>query len=109
MSKFKITILSILGLILTIALFLGLDYSGMLWNSFIGPKKENVRREIFEKTRSYNEAKLQELAKYKNQYELATEENKIIIEQTIKHMFANYDATKLPYQLKLFLEQRRGY
>jgi len=106
MKTFFITILCIVGFI---ALVLGIDYSGMLWEGFIGPKKENVRREIFEKTRSFNEAKLQDLARYKNQYELATEDDQLIIAGTIKHMFADYNASKLPYKLKIFLEETRGY
>ena len=105
----KGTILTILGIVLFIGIILALDYSSVLWEGFIGPKRENVRREVFENTRSYNEAKLQDLAKYKNQYELATEEDKIVIAETIKHMFANYDATKLPHKLKIFLEEIRGY
>jgi hypothetical protein len=88
-----------------IILFLVLDYSSLLWQGFVGPKRENVRREIFEKTRSYNEAKLQDLVRYRLQYLRAeTEEEKEALASTIRHMFANYDDKNLTPELREFLK-----
>ena len=45
-------ILIILAVIVgCVLLFFIMDYTGLMWESFIGPKRENVRREIFEETK----------------------------------------------------------
>jgi hypothetical protein len=76
---------------------------------FFAPKYENVRREVFENTRSYNQAKLQELSKYRLEYlRSKDEEEKKAIASTIRHRFAGYDKRKLPYELEIFLNQING-
>lgn len=85
-----------------------LSFGGLLYYKFFAPKWEDARREVFEKTRSYNQAKLQELAKYKLEYELAKGGDKKALASVIKHRFADYQG-KLPYGLKQFLKEIRGY
>jgi hypothetical protein len=88
-----------IGVIICIS-FLCLGYY-----KFFGPKYENVRREVFESTRSYNEAKVQDLLRYKYEYDMCKdEEGKKAIEFTVRHMFANYDENKLPIELCKFLK-----
>jgi hypothetical protein len=89
-----------------IILVLALDYSSILWEGFIGPKRQDVRRKIFKETRSYNEAKLQELLKYRKEYLMSKDEvEKSVLASTIRHAFAEYDESKLPYDLKQFLKE----
>ena len=55
-------------------------------------------------------AKVQELAKYKLEYERAINENeKEALAFTIRHKFADYNDIKLDYQLRMFLTEIRGY
>lgn len=88
-----------------VVLILALDYGGLLWQSFIAPKRENVRRNVFEKTRSYNEAKLQDLVRYRMQYMRAkSDEDKEAISSTIRHLFSNYEDKNLTPELRDFLK-----
>jgi len=110
MKTFGYIVLGITGIILLIALAFVLELGGLEWDKFFAPKHEAVRREVFKETRSYNESKLQDLAKFRLQYlEADNEESKLAIASTIKHMFADYDRSKLPTELSAFLYQIRGY
>jgi hypothetical protein len=109
MKKVGYVALAIVGIIALIALAFALKLGGLEWDRFFKPKEEDVRRETFEKTKSFNEAKLQDLAKYKLQYERAEQSDKEALASTIRHMFADYDAKKLPEGLKSFLTEIRGY
>lgn len=110
MKVFGYIMMGIVGVIILIAIAFALELGGLEWNRFFAPKHEAVRREVFKETRSYNEAKLQDLAKYRLQYlEADNEASKLAIVSTIKHMFAEYDRSKLPTELSTFLYQVRGY
>jgi hypothetical protein len=100
----KFVALVIAGLILLIVLAFGLELVGLEWTKFFAPKKEEIRREVFEQTKSFNEAKVQDLVKYRLQYIRAKEEiEKKAIASTIRHMFADYSVEKLDQELKQFL------
>jgi hypothetical protein len=90
-------------IILVIAIVVGVAFGALYAYKYFAPRYENARREVFENTRSYNEAKLQDLVKYRLEYLKASEEDKPILAQTILHMFANYDEDRLPYELRNFL------
>lgn len=94
-----------LALVVIIAI-VSLTYLGLFHYKWFGPKFENARREVFESTRSYNQAKLQELAKYRLEYLRSKDEvEKEALASTIRHRFADYDRYKLPYELKMFLDE----
>jgi len=95
--------------ILILASIIAVSYFGLYHYKWFAPKYENARREVFENTRSYNQAKLQELSKYMLEYQQATEGNKTAIASTIRHRFADYKANELPYKLEQFLKEIRGY
>lgn len=98
------------GLILLVIVGWFLTGSSILTKKFFGTMNENVNREIFEETKSYNEGKTQQLAKYYQEYTAASDTvNKDAIRTVIKTMFADYDAEKLPPTLKNFLINMRGY
>ena len=110
MKTFGYIIGGIIVIVLLIVLAFFMELGGLEWNKFFAPKHEAVRREVFKETRSYNEAKLQDLAKYRLQYlEADNEASKSAIASTVKHMFADYDRSKLPTELSTFLYQVRGY
>lgn len=110
MNRSKIIVLSILGIVGVIALAFVLELGGLQWQKFFGPRREGVKRKVFEATRSYNQGKIQDLAKYKFEYSTTQDEgSKKVLEGVIRHRFADYDARKLPPGLKSFLEEIRGY
>jgi len=100
----KNVFLGIGGFVLFIALICGLDYSGLMWESFIGPKREDIRRNIFEQTKSYNQANIQQLIDYRRQYMIASKQDKMIIANTVMHMFADYSPKGLDTELVEFLK-----
>uniref|UniRef100_A0A6M3JE76 Uncharacterized protein n=1 Tax=viral metagenome TaxID=1070528 RepID=A0A6M3JE76_9ZZZZ len=105
-KKIVIGIICILALI---AIAFTLELGGLGWKMFFAPKHEAVRRKVFKQTRSYNEGKMQDLAKYKFEYEKADISGKAVIVSTIRHMFADFQCEDLPAELKTFLKKIRGY
>lgn len=94
------------GIISFVLLMLALDYFiGLKWFAFIAPQKESVRREVFENTRSFNEAKKQDLLKYRYEYIKSGKEEKEAIASTIRQMYADYDESRLPVELRDFLHE----
>ena len=94
--------------ILVIFFILGLY--GLGWMKFFGPKEENIRREIFENTQSYVHGKIQDLAKYQDEYNKTDENGKESVRQLIILRFAEFDEEKIQSQgLKNFLKTMRGY
>jgi hypothetical protein len=99
----------ILAMIAILALLVGLAFlcelGGLKWSEYFGPKREDVRRKVFQHTRSYNEAKQQDLVRYRMQYMQAKDvADKRIIADTIRMAFADYDESLLRPELRAFLE-----
>lgn len=94
------------GFVLFIFLILGLDYGlGLKWFEFIETKKEDARHKVFKSTRSFNEAQLQDLVRYRLQYIQGDDATKAAIASAIRHMYADYDENKLPLELEQFLRK----
>lgn len=92
-----------LGLVVLIVLAFALELGGLQWAKFFGPRRENVRRQVYEETKSYNEGKEQDLLRYHHEWMTADEEERKALEFTIRHQFADYDETKLSSELRDFL------
>jgi len=99
-EKIKISFI----VIALISSMLALDYGGFLWESFMKPKKEEMRRQVWENTRSFKEGKRQELIRYMHQYN-TQKENRSAISSTVRLQFADVDQNQLEPQLKQFLNQ----
>jgi len=96
----------IVALALLIAVAFALELGGLQWKKFFAPKHEAVRREVFKQTRSFNEAKLQELTKYRLEYMRSKDPaEKGAIASTIRLAFADYDTSMLPSELQAFVEE----
>jgi hypothetical protein len=94
------------GFVLFFALILGLDYSSLIWESFIGPKRENIRRQIFEETKSYNQGMQQELIDLMHQYNMAKDkQDKKAIMNTVRIKFSDYNEDRLSSELRDFLKK----
>ena len=75
---------------------------------FWAPKMENVRREVFENTKSYNEGMKQELQNMEFEYERTADLNaKEAMASVILHRVSEFDETKLPADLRAFISDLR--
>lgn len=108
---FKTITLSILGVVALFALIWGLSYHEIIFTRFFAPKRENVRREVFEETKSYVHGKTQDLAKYFEEYQKAeSQDDKEAVANIIKMQFASFDASKIDnFKLRQFLLSVRGF
>lgn len=100
-----------LSFLLFIWLVMLIEVLSIQWHGVTDPMRENVKREVFEETKSYNEGKIQQLAKYKFEYDKADSfENKQAIESVVRTMFADFDADNINNEsLQTWLVQIRGY
>jgi flagellin-like protein len=104
MSNGKITLYSIIGLVVLIAVIFVLGYTGVFFTKTVGKAQQNANREVFEQTQSYVEGKRQEAVKYYKEWLQAKDvESKKTIESLVSHSFANFDETKLDGQLQTFV------
>ena len=95
MKKIQIIGLSILGFIILIAIVFILGFTDVVFTRTVGKAKQNAQREVFEQTQSYVEGKRQELSKYHHEWVMANEEDKKVIEATVRNSFANFDNDKI--------------
>jgi hypothetical protein len=107
MKTFGYVMLVVLLFAFILSAAFGLEWLGIKWKGFFGPKHEAVRREVFKQTRSYNEGKEQELIKLKLEYELAdSEEDKKALASAIRHSFADYNEDLIDSpELRVFLRR----
>ena len=66
---------------------------------------ERVAKETFENTKSYNQGMVQELRSYQVQYVQADKGHKDALASVILHEYADYDDSKLPFNLQQFMQQ----
>lgn len=94
-----------------IVLLFNLELLGLGWTRFFSPKRQNIQREVFEETKSYVHGKIQDLAKYYDEYQKSdSPDDKEAIQTVIKSQFAEFDAEKInSSQLRTFLVNMRGY
>lgn len=104
----KTVITTIFSLILFGVILIGGSFLGLWHYQFFAPKMENARREVFQKTRSYNEAKIQDLVKYRMEYLREKDPvSKSALRSTILLMFADYPTEQLPRELRYFIQELR--
>ena len=93
-------------------LMFGLEWVGIQWKGFLGPKHAEVERKIFKETLSYNEGMAQQLSKYHGEYLLAGDdaEKKRAIIGVVRQMFAEYDESKIDSSIlrKWLIEVKTG-
>lgn len=111
MRTAKIVVLLIVGLALVIVLAFGLELGGLKWRKYFKPKYAEIEREVFEETKSYVHGKIQDLAKYYEEYQKAEmAHEKEIIANLVKMRFAEFDVDNIKNaQLRRFLVNVRGY
>ncbi len=106
----KIIPVGIVAIVALVALAFMLELGGLQWDRFFAPKKANVERQVFEQTKSFTHGKIQDLAKYYEEYTKTDVEDREPIRQLIIMNFAEFDAGNIQNQrLKEFLVVQRGY
>lgn len=91
----KALLYSLLGFVVVLAIVFVLNVLGLVSFRFFAPKYENARREVYENTQSYVEAKRQAITKYYNEYRKALPADKLSIRAIVLQEFANFDTEKL--------------
>ena len=105
MNPFKV-VGSVLGVI-AVCLLLGWLATGndfFLYKVF-APKYEQVRRETFEQTKSYNQGMIQELQNMQFEYAKANPEQKDALASIILHRAADYPEDRMPSDLRSFIAE----
>lgn len=71
------------------------------------PKMEQVRRETFEESKAYNDGMAQELDNMRFEYLKANKDQQEGLKSVILHRVAAYDVSRLPPDLRSFIERLR--
>ena len=113
MKELSATVAMIVGILVLILgmtwLFQGNDF---FMYKYFAPKYENARREVFENTKSYNQGTIQELENMQYEYIKANPNHQDALASIILHRAADFPQDKLPYDLKVFindLKTKRNY
>src|SRR5258708_11822698 len=99
--------LVLLGLVGVGAAWLIQGEDFILYRTF-APKYEQVRRETFEQSKAYNQGMVQELQNMEFEYAKASPEQKGALASLILHRAADYDSSRLPPDLRSFVERLRA-
>lgn len=111
MTKTRIIVSSIGGFILLLMLIVILGFFELGMFKTFRPRRENIKREVFEETKSYVHAKIQDLAKYRHEYNTSQSfEDKAAIASMIRMQFAEFNEKQIQStELQRFLIKIRGY
>lgn len=69
------------------------------------PAEEQVRREVFEQSKAYNQGMSQEIGAMQFEYIKATPSQQDALASVILHRVADYDLSRFPADLRQFVEQ----
>ena len=99
--------------LLAIAAIMGLGWvvqgNDFFMYKVFAPKYENVRRQVFENTKSYNQGTIQEVAKYKLEYDKSSDPAvKQALASAILHEVADFPEDRLPVDLRMFIEKLKS-
>lgn len=101
---------SILVVVVLIGLSFGAETLSIKWNSHFNPQHENVKREVFEASRSFNAGKQNEIAKYMYTFNSTTNvANKKAAAQMVRMSVGSMDTTGLPYEMQVFIDTCKTY
>lgn len=81
----------------------GLTYHQLIFMSFFFPKFEDVRRETFERSKSFQTGAIQELQNMQFEYLKAAPEHKSALADIIRHRAAEVPSESLPPDLQSFI------
>ena len=112
MRTLNAVLVGTLGLLLAVVLLLGLGWlaegNDFFMYKYFAPKREAVRREVFENTKSYTQGMIQELRGYQVAYVQANTNSQAALASVILHEYADYPDDKLPADLQQFMAKLRA-
>jgi len=92
-------------IILFMGLSLAFGWFGVGYTRTVGKAQQNAERTVFEETQSYVEGKRQEVTKYRYEYlKTKDKDEKAAIKATLRSSLANFDKSKLDYDLRSFVD-----
>ena len=97
-------LLAVIGGVLGIgALTWGVAYHELIFTSFFNPKFEDVRRNTFERSKSFRTGAIQELQNMEFEYIKADPAHKKALADIIRHRAAEIPANAMPTDLQSFI------
>jgi hypothetical protein len=110
MRIFGYVVAGMASLVGLIALAFVLNLGGLEWARFFNPKYETVRRQTFERNKSYVHGSIQDLGKRYREYLAAEPDEREAIGKLVALEFAEFDADLISSpELRSFLIEQRGY
>ena len=105
--------LSVMAFLGVIGLGVGIGWfsraNDLAQEKVFAPREEQVRRDVFEKSKAYNDGMQQELYELQRDYVKAEKpEQKAALRSIILHKVDGYDANQLPSDLQSFVRQLRS-
>ena len=108
MKSLKVVGVCLGGLLLILGItWIAQGNNFFLYRTF-APAYEQVRREVFEESKAYNQGMIQELQNMQFEYIKASPEHKEALSSLILHRAADYDENKLPSDLKMFIGELKN-
>jgi hypothetical protein len=108
MSAAKIVFLTMLFITTAFALDWIVTGENFFLYQYFAPKQENVRRKVYEGTKSYHQGSIQRLDTLCNQVAEADDDHKPMLNDSIKQEFAEWDEEDVPTYLQGCLSTARG-
>ena len=85
------------------ALTWGITYHELIFTSFFAPKFEDVRRNTFERSKSFQTGAVQELQNMQFEYIKADPAHKVALADIIRHRAVEVPADAMPTDLQSFI------
>lgn len=108
MNKFGTVICVLLGIIFVLGITWVAQGNDFFLYKVFAPRYEQVRRETFEQSKSYNQGMIQELENMEFEYVKADNEHKDALRSIILHRAADYDVNKMPVDLRNFIQSLKN-
>ena len=97
------------GLVLFLLVVAGATFGGIAIYKYAGPLQQDIRREVFEGTKSFNDGTVRDLSNLRNEYLGAgNDAHRAALRSTILHRASDIDEDRLPGDLRSFIRDLRS-
>lgn len=96
------------GIAGVIALSWAIEGNDFFLYRFWAPRREAVRREVFENTKSYRQGMIQDLQSMQFEYVKSNPEKRAALRSVILHRSADFPEADMPSDLRDFIHQLRS-
>ncbi len=110
MKIFAYVVAVVFALVAVFAMAFAFNLGGLEWSRFFNPKYEDVRRQTFERNKSYVHGSIQDLGRRYREYMKAESDDRPALGKLVAFEFAEFDADLISNpELRSFLIEQRGY